>query len=153
VRLGFPWTHVQSHFTDDRLRDDHIHAIDARQIHSGDALQFIREMEVRIVFVLFLVFFRRQCFLHWRWDRIDKSVQVLLQFLVAFSDSLLVGVIHLHFLLQHEDEFLAPVALQAFGNLCTAGLNPRMTEFCELPRVPRRRWPARSAVQSLRSDR
>ena len=43
MRLGFPWTHVQSHFTDDRLRDHHIHAIDARQIHSGDALQFISE--------------------------------------------------------------------------------------------------------------
>jgi hypothetical protein len=55
VRLGFSWTHVQSHFTDDRLRDHHIHAIDARQIHSGDALQFISEMEVRIVLATRLV--------------------------------------------------------------------------------------------------
>jgi hypothetical protein len=71
-------THVQSHFTDDRLRNHHIDAIDARQTHSDDALQFIGEMEVRIVLVLFFFLFWRQCFLHWRWDRIDKSVQVLL---------------------------------------------------------------------------
>jgi hypothetical protein len=49
-------THVQSHFTDDRLRNHHIDAIDARQTHSDDALQFIGEMEVRIVLVLFLSF-------------------------------------------------------------------------------------------------
>jgi hypothetical protein len=55
--------------------------------------------------------------------------------LVAFSDSSLVGVIHLDFLLQHKDQLLAPVALHSFGNLPTAGLNPRVTEFCELPRV------------------
>ena len=56
VRLGFPWTHVQSHFTDDRLRDDHIGAMDARQIHSGDALQFLGKMEVRIIleFILYV---------------------------------------------------------------------------------------------------
>jgi hypothetical protein len=41
VCLSFPGTHVQAHFTDNRLRDHHIDAVDARQIHSGDALQFI----------------------------------------------------------------------------------------------------------------
>ena len=35
MRLGFPATHVQSHFTDDRLRHYHIDAINAGQIHSG----------------------------------------------------------------------------------------------------------------------
>jgi hypothetical protein len=44
VRLGFPWTHVRPHFTDDRLRDHRVDAINARQIHSGDALEFISEM-------------------------------------------------------------------------------------------------------------
>ena len=111
VRLRFPWAHIQSHFTDDRLCDDDIDAIDARQIYSGDALQFIGEMEVWIILVLFLLLFRGQYFLHWRWDGTGKSTQVLLQFLVAFSHPSLLGVIHLDFLLQHEDEFLAPVAL------------------------------------------
>ena len=132
VRLGFPSAHVQSHFTDDRLRNDHVDAIDARQIHTGDALQFIGEVEVRIILVLFLLLFRGKCLFHWRRDRFGKSAQVLLQFQVAFGHPSLVGVIHFHFLLQHEDEFLAPIALQAFGNLCTAGLNPRMTEFRKL---------------------
>ena len=38
VRLSFPSAHVQSDLAYHRLRDEHIHAIDARQIHSGDAL-------------------------------------------------------------------------------------------------------------------
>jgi hypothetical protein len=48
VSLAFPWTHVQSHFTDDRLRHQHIHAIDARQIHSGGALQFLGKLGVLV---------------------------------------------------------------------------------------------------------
>jgi hypothetical protein len=55
--------------------------------------------------------------------------------LVALDHPSLVGVIHLEFLPQHEYEFLAPVAFQTFGDLCTTGLNPRVTEFRELPRV------------------
>src|SRR6266481_10171480 len=78
VRLGFPSGHVQSHFTDDRLRDDHIDAIDTRQIPSGDALQFLGKMEVRIILVLFLLLFRGQVFLGWGLDRIGKSAQVFL---------------------------------------------------------------------------
>ena len=58
VRLGFPSAHVQSHFTDERLGHYHIDAIDARQIHSGDALQLLGKMEVRIILVLFLLLFR-----------------------------------------------------------------------------------------------
>jgi hypothetical protein len=42
---------------------------------------------------------------------------------------------HLDFLLQHQDPLLARVALQVFGNLPTADLNPGVTEFCELPWV------------------
>src|SRR5258708_29241806 len=53
VRLGFPSAHVQPYFTDERLGHHHIDAIDARQIHSGDALQFIGETKVRIILVLF----------------------------------------------------------------------------------------------------
>jgi hypothetical protein len=39
------------------LRHQHIDAIDARQIHSGDALQFLGKMEVRIILVLFFLLF------------------------------------------------------------------------------------------------
>src|SRR5258708_1670097 len=58
VRLGFPSAHVQPYFTDERLGHYHIDAIDARQIHSGDALQLLGKMEVRIILVLFLLLFR-----------------------------------------------------------------------------------------------
>src|SRR5580704_2223900 len=51
VCLGFPSTHVQSHFTYERLSDHHIDAIDPGQIHSRDALELIGEMEMRIIFV------------------------------------------------------------------------------------------------------
>src|ERR1700731_3702551 len=92
-------------------------------------------MEVWVVLVFFLLLFWRQYFLHWRRDGIGKSAQVLLQLLVAFGHPSLVGVIHFEFLMQHKDQFLAPVAFQAFGNLPAAGLNPGMTEFRKLVRV------------------
>ena len=58
VCLGFPSTHVQSHFTNKRLRDHYIDAVDPRQIHSADVLQLVGEMEVRIILVLFLLLSR-----------------------------------------------------------------------------------------------
>jgi hypothetical protein len=58
VCLGFPSTHVQSHFTDERLSDHHIHAVDPRQIHARDALQLSGEVEVRIILVLLTLFLR-----------------------------------------------------------------------------------------------
>jgi hypothetical protein len=58
VRLGFPSTHIQSHLTYDCLGDHRIDTVDARQIHSGNALQFVGEMEVWIILVLFLLLFR-----------------------------------------------------------------------------------------------
>jgi hypothetical protein len=36
---------------------------------------------------------------------IDKTGQVLLQLLITLADSALVGIVHLHYLLQDEDEF------------------------------------------------
>src|SRR6267143_3918448 len=62
-RLGSPSTHVQSHFTYECLSDHHIDAVDARQIHSCDGLQFIGEMEVRIILVLFTLLFLGYFFL------------------------------------------------------------------------------------------
>src|SRR6266851_9095936 len=38
VRLGFPSAHVESHFTYERLSNHHVDAVNACQIHSGDAL-------------------------------------------------------------------------------------------------------------------
>jgi len=49
VRLGFPSAYVQSHFSDEQLGHYHIDAIDARQIHSGDALHFQRIRDSRCV--------------------------------------------------------------------------------------------------------
>ena len=58
VRLGFPPAHVQSYFADERLGHHHIDVVDPRQIHSCDALQFIGEMEMRIIVVLLSLLFR-----------------------------------------------------------------------------------------------
>ena len=58
VCFAFPSTHVQPHFTDHCLRYHDIDAVDARQIHSGDALEFLGMMEVRIILVLFVLLFR-----------------------------------------------------------------------------------------------
>src|SRR5580698_5325948 len=78
VCLGFPSTHVQSHFTYERLSDHHIDAIDPGQIHSRDALELIGEMEMRIIFVLFSLLFRGWFFLRWWRDGIGKGSQVFL---------------------------------------------------------------------------
>ena len=78
VCLGFPSTHVQHHFTDERLSDHHIHAVDPRQIHARDALQFSGEVEVWIILTFHLPFLPGQFFLcRWR-DSIGKSSQVFL---------------------------------------------------------------------------
>ncbi len=50
----------------------------------------------------------------------------------ALGDSFLIGVVQVYFLLQHEQQFRTPVALQAFGDFL-AGLNPRITERSQLP--------------------
>jgi hypothetical protein len=42
---------------------------------------------------------------------IGKIGQVLLQLLITLADSPLVSIVHLHFLLQDEDEFRAPISL------------------------------------------
>ena len=57
-----PSAHVHSDLADDGLGHEHINAIDARQIHSRDALQFIGKIEVRLILVLFLLLFWRQVF-------------------------------------------------------------------------------------------
>src|SRR5262249_15055257 len=101
-----------------------------------DALQFIGKMEVRIILVLFFLLSWGYVFRRCWWNTIRKTRQVLLQLLVALGHPSLVGVIHLEFLLQHKDELWAPGTFEAFGNLCSAGLNPRMTEFREFPWVP-----------------
>jgi len=44
-----------------------------------------------------------------------QAGEVLLQALVALGDSFLIGVEHIYFLLQHEQQFRTPVALQALA--------------------------------------
>jgi hypothetical protein len=61
-----------------------------------------------------------------------QAGEVLLQALVALGDSFLIGVEHIYFLLQHEQQFRTPVALQAFRDFFLAGVNPRITERSQL---------------------
>jgi hypothetical protein len=65
-------------------------------------------------------------------EGIRQTGEVFLQALVALGDSFLIDVVHVYFLLQHKQQFRTPVALQAFGNLLLAGLNPRITECSQL---------------------
>ena len=96
--FGVPPTHVRSHFTQERLGYHHIDAVDARQVYSGDTLQFAAEIEPWSIFRWLCLLLPRFCFCRLGQHGIGKSGQVLLQLLVAFSDPPLVGVIHLNFL-------------------------------------------------------
>jgi hypothetical protein len=46
-----------------------------------------------------------------------------------------VDVVHRYFLLQYKQQFRTRVARQAFGHLLTTCMNPRITEFSQLPRI------------------
>src|SRR5467141_4800193 len=135
VRLGFPSAHVQSHFTHERLRYHHVDAVDPSQIYSRDALQFAAKLESRGILGWFCLLSLGFLFCRLERNSIRETRQVLLQLLIALGDPLLVGVIHRYFLLQYKEQFRTPIALQAFGHLLMTGLNPRITEFSQLPRI------------------
>ena len=67
MRLGFPSVHVESHFTYERLSNHHVDAVNACQIHSGDALQFAAEMELGSIFVWFGLLFLELSFFRPLW--------------------------------------------------------------------------------------
>jgi hypothetical protein len=46
VILGRPFTHVQSRLGNDRLHRHHLDAVNPRQIHARNPLQFCRQMVV-----------------------------------------------------------------------------------------------------------
>jgi len=50
MRLGFPSAHVESHFTYQCLGDHDVNAVDSRQIHSRNALQFVGKVELMLTF-------------------------------------------------------------------------------------------------------
>src|SRR5438445_13239356 len=127
MRLGCPPTHVQSHFAEQRLGHHHVYAVNASEVHTCDALQFAAQIEAWSIlggWLLCLELLRR------RLDRegTREAGEVLLQSLVALSDSFLIGVVHVYLLMQYEQQFRTPVALQAFGDFFLAGVNPRITE-------------------------
>ena len=131
MRLGYPPTHVQSHFAKQRLGHHHVYPVNASEVHACDTLQFAAQIEAWSIlggWLLCLELLRR------RLDREGtcEAGEVLLQSLVALSDSFLIGVVHVYFLMQHEQQFRTPVALQAFGDFFVAGVNPRIAEHSQL---------------------
>jgi hypothetical protein len=89
--------------------------------------------------------FRRRL-LHWI-AVVGKSGQVLLYLLVALGDPLPIGLMQVHFLLQHKHQFGTPIALQTFGNLFPASPDANISEFGQLVRIASPlRSPARSSV-------
>ena len=131
MRLGDPPTHVQSHFAEQRLGYHHVYAVNASEVHTCDALQFAAQIEAWSIlggWLLCLELLRRGL------DRkgMCQAGEVLLQSLVTLGDSFLIGVVHVYFLMQHEQQFRTPVALQAFGDFFVAGVNPRIAEHSQL---------------------
>ena len=125
--LGFPPTHIQSHFAEDRLGYHHVYAVNEGEVHARDTLQFAAQIEARGIlgcWLLGLGLLRRGL----KREGVCQAGEVLLQALVALGDSFLIDVVHVYFLLQHEQQFRTPVALQAFGDFFPAGANPRITE-------------------------
>jgi hypothetical protein len=45
VGLGFPPTHVQSHFAEQRLGYPHVDAVNSGEVHARDTLQFAAAIE------------------------------------------------------------------------------------------------------------
>ena len=82
---GVPPAHVQPHFTQERLGYNHVDAVDARQVYSGDTLQFAAEIEAWSI-LCWLCFLLPPRFCFWRLGRngIGKTGQVLLQVLLLY---------------------------------------------------------------------
>ena len=45
MRLGYPPTHVQSHFAKQRLGHHHVYPVNASEVHACDTLQFAAQIE------------------------------------------------------------------------------------------------------------
>lgn len=138
VGLGFPPAHVQSYFSQNALRDHYFDPVDAGQVYSRDALEFVPEIKrrsiLRRLFSPLLDFSFRRWALQWI-AVIGKSGQVLIYLLVALGDPLPIGLMQVHFLLQHKHQFGTPIALQTFGNLFPASLDANISEFGQLVRI------------------
>src|ERR1700739_2153795 len=131
MRLGYPPTHVQSHFAEQRLGHHHVYAVNASEVHTCDTLPLAAQIKAWSIlggWLLCLELLRR------RLDREGtcEAGEALLQSLVALSDSVLIGVVHIYFLMQHEQQYRTPGALQAFGDFFGAGVTPRIAEHSQL---------------------
>src|SRR5215469_10771592 len=95
VGLGFPSPHVQPYFTYNRLASHNIDTVNARQVHTSDALKFTPEIKLRSILSGWLGFFHlglaSRGLLHRIMEMIGKTGQVLLQLLITLADSPLVG--------------------------------------------------------------
>ena len=60
---------------------------------------------------------------------------MLPQLKVAICDLLLINPVELDMLLQHEQQFLSPVPLQALGDVLRGGLHPRLNLGCQFPGI------------------
>src|SRR5215467_96353 len=127
MSLGFPSTHIQSDFTQERLGYHHVDAIDTGEVDSRDALQFAAELESRGILSWLRFFSLRFHLRGWGRNSVHKTRQVLLQLQITLGDPLLIDVVHLDFLLQYKQQFRTPVTLQALGNFLFGSMNPWIT--------------------------
>jgi hypothetical protein len=123
MRLGVPAGHIQSDFTDDRLGDADIDAIDPRQVDTGDAVELPAQVELRGMAAGCTASLRlsRACLRPRErrglrgvpvrsGDFVGETLQVRFERLIAFGDPLLVGIVQVDFLLQNKQEVGLPGA-------------------------------------------
>ena len=97
--LGFPAGHVESYLAQNGLGHHHVDTVDSGQVYSSDALQLAIEIEAGCILGGFCLLSSRLGLRRCRRKVFAKLSQVFLQLPVTLGDALLVGVIHLHFLL------------------------------------------------------
>ena len=101
--LRFPTAHVKAHFRDHGLRDLYVDAVDLGQIHPGDAIQMSPQVKARLVRAR--PFPTPRGLRYGLAERVDfglHAAQMFVDALVTGMNLVLIGVIEIQTLLQHE---------------------------------------------------
>jgi len=125
VVLVRPARHIDSHFGDDHLSRLHLDAIDARQVHASDAIEFLPQVSLRNVLAPGQAWHLGQG-LGSHVGLGLQRFQVRLDASVAGRDAFQVREIQIMHLRQHEQPIFPPMSFQALSDLFPAGLDARV---------------------------
>src|SRR5215471_8400586 len=118
--------HVDTYLGNDGLRVHDIDAIDLGEIGSADPVELAAQVKRSggIIARSLIGFGPRQ--MARRFDFVLETLQMGLQGGVTFGDLLLIDLIQIQFLLQNEQQLLAPVTFQTAGDFLPCRLNPNI---------------------------